>query len=614
MSETKRPLGITDVVLRDAHQSLFATRMRLDDMLPIADKLDRVGFWSLESWGGATFDACIRYLGEDPWERIRALKEAMPNTPQQMLLRGQNLLGYRHYADDVVDRFVERARTNGVDVFRVFDAMNDPRNLERAIKAVRKSGGHAQGTISYTVSPVHTLDSWVELAETVADMGADSLAIKDMAGLLAPYDAFELVSRLKKALSIPIHMQCHATTGMSTATILKAVEAGIDNVDTAISSMSMTYGHSPTESVVAILKGTERDTNLDLELLEDIAGYFREVRKKYAAFEGSLKGIDSRILVAQVPGGMLTNMEGQLKEQGAGDKLDDVLAEIPRVREDLGFIPLVTPTSQIVGTQAVMNVMMGERYKSISKEVQALLKGEYGSAPAPFNKELQSRVLEGGEPITCRPADLLEPEMERLAAELKEKAKADGIRLAEGEREIDDVLTYALFPQIGLKFLKNRDNPDAFEPVPQAPGKETSKASLPVASREGAAEGKVPAQASAPTGPETYTVKVNGKQYVVEVAEGGEIGAVTEQTGQPAAQPAGSAPASSGATIAAPLAGNIFKVNVRPGDTVKEGDVVIILEAMKMETEVRAASAGTVSEVKVGEGDSVTVGDTLIVL
>ncbi|QOR37588.1 sodium-extruding oxaloacetate decarboxylase subunit alpha [Billgrantia diversa] len=612
MSETKRPLGITDVVLRDAHQSLFATRMRLDDMLPIAEKLDRVGFWSLESWGGATFDACIRYLGEDPWERIRALKEAMPNTPQQMLLRGQNLLGYRHYADDVVDRFVERARTNGVDVFRVFDAMNDPRNLERAIKAVRKAGGHAQGTISYTVSPVHTLDSWVELAETVADMGADSLAIKDMAGLLAPYDAFELVSRLKKALSIPIHMQCHATTGMSTATILKAVEAGIDNVDTAISSMSMTYGHSPTESVVAILKGTERDTNLDLELLEDIAGYFREVRKKYAAFEGSLKGIDSRILIAQVPGGMLTNMEGQLKEQGAGDKLDDVLSEIPRVREDLGFIPLVTPTSQIVGTQAVMNVMMGERYKSISKEVQALLKGEYGSAPAPFNKELQNRVLEGGEPITCRPADLLEPEMERLTVELKEKAKADGIRLAEGEREIDDVLTYALFPQIGLKFLKNRDNPDAFEPAPQAPGKETASAGLPVA---GGAEAKAPvAQAAAPAGPETYTVKVNGKQYVVEVAEGGEIGAVTEQPGQPAAQPVESAPASSGATIAAPLAGNIFKVNVRPGDTVKEGDVVIILEAMKMETEVRSASAGTVSDVKVGEGDSVTVGDTLIVL
>ncbi len=615
MSETKRPLGITDVVLRDAHQSLFATRLRLDDMLPIAEKLDRVGFWSLESWGGATFDACIRYLGEDPWERIRALKEAMPNTPQQMLLRGQNLLGYRHYGDDVVDRFVERAKTNGVDVFRVFDAMNDPRNLERAIKAVRDVQGHAQGTISYTVSPVHTLDSWVELSETIADMGADSLCIKDMAGLLTPYDAFELVSRLKKALSIPIHMQCHATTGMSTASILKAVEAGIDNVDTAISSMSMTYGHSPTESVVAILRGTQRDTGLDLELLEEIAAYFREVRKKYAAFEGSLKGIDSRILVAQVPGGMLTNMEGQLKEQGAGDKLDDVLAEIPRVREDLGFIPLVTPTSQIVGTQAVMNVMMGERYKSISKEVQALLKGEYGAAPAPLNKELQQRVLEGGEPITCRPADLLEPEMERLAAELKEKAGSEGIRLAEGEREIDDVLTYALFPQIGLKFLKNRDNPDAFEPVPQAPEAQTPErqaaAGLPVASQQGGAQ--LPAtQGAAPAGPETYTVKVNGKAYVVEVAEGGEISEVSEQGG---AAPAPAAPAApSGETIAAPLAGNIFKVNVKPGDAVKEGDVVIILEAMKMETEVRASSAGTVSEVKVSEGDSVSVGDALIVL
>lgn len=612
MSENNRPLGITDVVLRDAHQSLFATRMRLDDMLPIAEKLDRVGFWSLESWGGATFDASIRYLGEDPWERIRALKEAMPNTPQQMLLRGQNLLGYRHYADDVVDRFVERAKINGVDVFRVFDAMNDSRNLERAIQAVRKVGGHAQGSLSYTVSPVHTLDSWVELAETIAEMGADSLCIKDMAGLLSPYDAYELVTRLKKALSIPIHLHCHATTGLSTATILKAVEAGIDNVDTAISSMSMTYGHSPTESVVAMLKGTRRDTHLDLELLEEIAGYFREVRKKYAAFEGSLKGIDSRILVAQVPGGMLTNMEGQLKEQGAGDKLDAVLTEIPRVREELGFIPLVTPTSQIVGTQAVMNVMMGERYKSISKEVQALLKGEYGTAAAPFDKALQGRVLEGGEAITCRPADLLESEMERLATELKEKAKSEGIRLAEGEREIDDVLTYALFPQVGLKFLNNRDNPDAFEPTPQAAGQAAADANVADASREEGVEGKALApHANAPTGPETYRIKVNGKQYLVEVAEGGEIADVEEQEGSSAAA---SAPAPSGETITAPLAGNIFKVNVRQGDTVQEGDVVIILEAMKMETEIRAASDGTVSEVKVNEGDSVAVGDPLVVL
>ena len=364
--------------------------------------------------------------------------------------------------------------------------------------------------------------------------------------------------------------------------------------------MSMTYGHSPTESVVAMLKDTDRDTGLDLELLEDIAGYFREVRKKYASFEGSLRGIDSRILVAQVPGGMLTNMESQLKEQGAGDKLDDVLSEIPRVREDLGFIPLVTPTSQIVGTQAVMNVMMGERYKSISKEVQALLKGEYGSAPAPFNAELQKRVLEGGEPITCRPADNLSPEMDKLAAELKEKASADSIRLAEGEREVDDVLTYALFPQIGLKFLKNRDNKDAFEPAPEAP-----QAAAP-------AKAEAPAAAPAPAGgPETYTVKLNGKAYVVEVSEGGEIGDIQEQ---PTAQSEAAAPAPSGESIDAPLAGNIFKVNVRPGDQVAEGDVVIILEAMKMETEVRASSAGTVSKVNVSEGDSVAVGDALIEL
>ncbi|GHD55701.1 sodium-extruding oxaloacetate decarboxylase subunit alpha [Vreelandella hamiltonii] len=608
MNDVKRPLGITDVVLRDAHQSLFATRLRLDDMLPIAEKLDKVGYWSLETWGGATFDACIRYLGEDPWERIRALKEAMPNTPQAMLLRGQNLLGYRHYADDVVDKFVERAKTNGVDVFRVFDAMNDPRNLERAIKAVRAVGGHAQGTISYTVSPVHTLDSWVDLAKTIANMGADSLAIKDMAGLLTPYTAFDLVTRLKKELSIPVHLHCHATTGLSTSTILKAVEAGIDNVDTAISSMSMTYGHSPTESVVAMLKDTDRDTGLDLELLEDIAGYFREVRKKYAAFEGSLRGIDSRILVAQVPGGMLTNMESQLKEQGAGDKLDDVLGEIPRVREDLGFIPLVTPTSQIVGTQAVMNVMMGERYKSISKEVQALLKGEYGSAPAPFNAELQKRVLEGGEPITCRPADNLSPEMERLATELKEKASADKLRLAEGERQVDDVLTYALFPQIGLKFLKNRDDKEAFEPAPQV----ETKAAVPAK-----AEPAAPA-AVVNSGPETYTVKLNGKAYVVEVSPGGDIGEIKEQAAVSGGASAGAGAAESaggsGESIDAPLAGNIFKVNVRPGDQVAEGDVVIILEAMKMETEVRASSAGTVSKVNVSEGDSVAVGDALIEL
>ncbi|MDH1664294.1 sodium-extruding oxaloacetate decarboxylase subunit alpha, partial [Pseudomonas chengduensis] len=498
MTAVKQALGITDVVLRDAHQSILATRVRLEDMLPIAPKLDQVGFWSVESWGGATFDACIRYLGEDPWERIRELKKAMPNTRQQMLLRGQNLLGYRHYADDVVEKFVERAAVNGVDVFRVFDAMNDPRNLETALKAVKKQGKHAQGTISYTTSPVHTLDMWVDLAKQIEDMGADSVAIKDMAGILTPYTAFELVSRLKASLAIPIHMQCHATAGLSSVAILKAVEAGIDNVDTAISSLSMTYGHSPTESVVAMFQGTERDTGLNLELLEEIAAYFREVRKKYAKFEGNLKGVDSRILVAQVPGGMLTNMESQLKEQGAQDKFDQVLAEIPRVREDLGFIPLVTPTSQIVGTQAVINVLTGERYKSITKETAGVLKGEYGAAPAPFNAELQARVLDGGEAITCRPADLLEAEMDKLTTELKGIAREKGIKLAADE--IDDVLTYALFPQIGLKFLENRGNPAAFEPAPtgkEAPAREAGK-------------------------PEVYTVEVNGKSFVVQVNEGGD--------------------------------------------------------------------------------------------
>lgn len=492
MTAVKQALGITDVVLRDAHQSILATRVRLEDMLPIAPKLDQVGFWSVESWGGATFDACIRYLGEDPWERIRELKKAMPNTRQQMLLRGQNLLGYRHYADDVVEKFVERAAVNGVDVFRVFDAMNDPRNLETALKAVKQQDKHAQGTISYTTSPVHTLDMWVDLAKQIEDMGADSVAIKDMAGILTPYTAFELVSRLKASLAIPVHMQCHATAGLSSVAILKAVEAGIDNVDTAISSLSMTYGHSPTESVVAMFQGTERDTGLNLELLEEIAAYFREVRKKYAKFEGNLKGVDSRILVAQVPGGMLTNMESQLKEQGAQDKFDQVLAEIPRVREDLGFIPLVTPTSQIVGTQAVINVLTGERYKSITKETAGVLKGEYGAAPAPFNAELQAHVLDGGEAITCRPADLLEAEMDKLTTELKGIAREKGIKLAADE--IDDVLTYALFPQIGLKFLENRGNPAAFEPAPtgkEAPAREAGK-------------------------PEVYTVEVNeiGRAHV----------------------------------------------------------------------------------------------------
>jgi oxaloacetate decarboxylase (Na+ extruding) subunit alpha len=590
MTAVKKALGITDVVLRDAHQSILATRVRLEDMLPIAPTLDQVGFWSVESWGGATFDACIRYLGEDPWHRIRELKKAMPNTRQQMLLRGQNLLGYRHYADDVVEKFVERAAFNGVDVFRVFDAMNDPRNLQTALKAVKQLGKHAQGTISYTTSPVHTLEMWVDLAKQIEDMGADSVAIKDMAGILTPYTAFELVTRLKATLSIPIHMQCHATAGLSSVAILKAVEAGIDNVDTAISSLSMTYGHSPTESVVAMFQGTERDTGLDLLLLEEIAAYFRDVRKKYAKFEGNLKGVDSRILVAQVPGGMLTNMEGQLKEQGAQDKFDEVLAEIPRVREDLGFIPLVTPTSQIVGTQAVINVLTGERYKSITKETAGILKGEYGSVPAPFNKELQARVLDGAEAVTCRPADLLEAEMDKLTAELKGIAKEKGIKLATDE--IDDVLTYALFPQIGLKFLENRGNPAAFEPAPtgkEAPAREAGK-------------------------PEVYTVEVAGKSYVVQVNDGGDIEGLKALGGAASVAAAVASPVGAGEPQNAPLAGNIFKVLVQPGQTVEEGQLVIILEAMKMETEIRAFKAGTIGAVNVKVGDAVAVGDSLLTI
>ena len=589
-------LGITDVILRDAHQSILATRMRIDDMLPIASKLDQVGFWSLESWGGATFDACIRFLGEDPWERIRLLKAAMPNTPQQMLFRGQNILGYRHYADDVVTKFVERAAVNGIDVFRIFDAMNDPRNLETAIRATLAVGKHAQGTISYTVSPVHTMDLWVDLSRRIEDMGAHSIAIKDMAGLLRPYTAFELVTRLKQALSIPIHMQCHATTGMSTATYVKAVEAGVDNVDTAISSLSMTYGHSATESMVAILEGGERDTGLNLGLIEEIAAYFREVRKKYAKFEGSLRGVDSRILVAQVPGGMLTNLENQLREQNAAHKLSEVLEEIPRVREDLGMIALVTPTSQIVGTQSVINVMTGERYQNITKETAGILKGEYGATPAPCNAELQARVLDGAEAITCRPADNLAPEIPSLTVELNKLASKKDIALV--QPEIDDVLTYALFPQIGLKFLENRGNPEAFEPAPDA--ESSGERAVEVSHSSGASDTVVT------RGTALYDVRVNGKKFTVEVAEGGELTSVVPS------KTSSRDPVIGGAVVNAALAGNIFKVMVNVGDTVEKDQTLLILEAMKMETEVRAPSVGAIAIVHVEEGDAVAVGDPLV--
>ncbi len=595
MTQSKKPLGITEVVLRDAHQSILATRLRIEDMLPICEKLDQIGYWSIESWGGATFDACIRYLGEDPWERLRLLKAAMPNTPQQMLFRGQNILGYRHYADDVVDKFVERCVVNGIDVFRIFDAMNDMRNIQHAVKAVLNTDAHAQGTISYTLSPVHTTAKWVEQGRQIEEMGAHSICIKDMAGLLTPYDAYDLVSQLKSAVDIPIHLHCHATTGLSVATLVKAIEAGIDNVDTAISSLSMTYGHSPTETIVATMARQERATGLNLEKLEEIAAYFRTVRLKYAEHEGSLKGVDGRILLAQVPGGMLTNMESQLKQQGAADKFDEVLKEIPRVREDLGFLPLVTPTSQIVGTQAVLNVMTGERYKSISKETAGVLKGEYGKTPAPVNAELQALVLEdGGEVISCRPADLIAPEMDALIAEVQHKAKQEGVTLAANVEE--DALINGLFVQVGWKFIANRGNPEAFEPAPDPTAFAASKA--PKADVE------------------SYTVNINGESFDVAVGPGG-VGLAISTMAPPkpvSAAAVTETPVASGAVVASPLAGNILKINVNVGAAVAEGDVVVIMEAMKMETEVRTRVAGTVSAINVKEGDTVNVGDALISL
>jgi oxaloacetate decarboxylase alpha subunit len=590
-----KPVGITELVLRDGHQSLFATRMRIDDMLPIADKLDKIGYWSMESWGGATFDSCIRYLGEDPWDRIREIKKVMPNTPQQMLLRGQNLLGYRHYGDDVVRKFIDRCAENGVGVFRIFDAMNDMRNLETAIDQTRKVEQHAQGTISYTVSPVHTTELWIEMAKKIEDMGADSLCIKDMAGLLQPYVAFDLVTKLKAAIDIPIQLHAHATTGLSTATILKSIEAGIDRVDTAIGSMSMTYGHSATNSVVSILDHGPRKTGLDLEKLEEIDAYFRPVRAKYAKFEGSLKGVDSRILLSQVPGGMLTNMESQLREQNAIDKMDEVLLEIPRVREDLGFIPLVTPTSQIVGTQAVLNILTGERYKTITKESIGILKGEYGASPAPVNAELQTKVLGGAKAITCRPADNIDPELDILEAQFDEVVAEKGIQLAADK--IDDLLTYALFPQVGIQFLENRNNPDFFEPVPQAPS----------AASEPAKEDGV------------YTISFKGNSYVVQVSAGGDITSMQSASAQsassaPVAAAPSAAPTGDAEDVNAPLSGTIWKVLVSPNQQINEGDTLIILEAMKMETEIKAARSGTVANVSVKEGDSVTVGQALLSL
>ena len=579
MSESKK-IGVTEVVLRDAHQSLLATRFRYHDMEAALKNLDDVGFWSVESWGGAIFDSCIRYLGEDPWHRIRKIKSMMPNTPQQMLLRGQNLLGYKHYSDDVVNKFVECSKENGVDVFRVFDALNDPRNMHQALQAVIGMDGHAQGTISYTTSPVHTVDLWVELAKKIQDMGAHSLAIKDMAGLLKPYVAFELVSRLKDELEIPVHMHCHATTGMSVATGVKAIEAGLDNIDTSISSMSMTYGHTPTETLISILDGTNRETGLDLEKLTPIAEHFQKVRKKYKNFEGSLRGVDARILASQVPGGMLTNLENQLKAQDSIDRFDEVISEIPKVREDLGFIPLVTPTSQIVGTQSVINILSGSRYSTVTNEVKSLLKGEYGATPAPVNKDLQQEGIGDSAVITCRPADVLTDDFQSVEDEFKQALVEKNIT---ADASVENILIYAMFPEIGLNFLENADNPDYFESEPLDIVELTDSSYLVTVDDQ---EYSVTLKADS-------TVSINDGSQVNQVAPTSSI-----QTG-------------SGEVIAAPLGGNIFRVIITEGESVDADSTILILEAMKMETEIKAPSAGVVGKIFVKPGDSVKPGTPL---
>ena len=579
MSESKK-IGVTEVVLRDAHQSLLATRFRYHDMEAALKNLDDVGFWSVESWGGAIFDSCIRYLGEDPWERIRKIKSMMPKTPQQMLLRGQNLLGYKHYADDVVNKFVDCSKENGVDVFRVFDALNDPRNMHQALQAVIAAEGHAQGTISYTTSPVHTIDLWVDLAKNIQDMGAHSLAIKDMAGLLKPYVAFELVSRLKDELEIPIHMHCHATTGMSVATGVKAIEAGLDNIDTSVSSMSMTYGHTPTETLISILDGTNRQTGLDIEKLTPIAEHFQKVRKKYKKFEGSLRGVDARILASQVPGGMLTNLENQLKAQDSIDRFDEVINEIPKVREDLGYIPLVTPTSQIVGTQSVINILSGSRYSTVTNEVKSLLKGEYGATPAPVNKDLQQEGIGDSAVITCRPADLLSDDFQSVESDFKNVIAEKNIS---ADASVENILIYAMFPEIGLNFLENVDNPEYFESEP-LDITELSDSS--------------------------YLVTVDDQEYSVTLKADNSVtindgSQVNQVTSSPSVQ------AGTGEAILAPLGGNIFRVIVSEGESVAADSTILILEAMKMETEIKAPFAGVVGKIFVKPGDAVKPGTPL---
>ena len=587
MNTTSNPLKVTEVALRDAHQSLLATRMKTEDMLPIAEKLDAVGFFSLEAWGGATFDTCIRFLNEDPWERARQLKKKIPNTPLQMLLRGQNCVGYRHYADDIVERFVKKSFDVGIEIFRIFDALNDLRNIEVAVKTAKKCGGTVEGCISYTVSPVHSTELYIKMAKDLVDIGSDILCIKDMAGLLTPQVTTSLIRELKKTIDIPIHLHSHSTTGLAGMNIQCAIDEGLDMVDTAISSLSMGTSHFATECVVAALQSTPRDTGLDLDALEEIADYFKEVRKHYAQFESNFVGVDINILKSQIPGGMISNMENQLKEQNALDKMDEVLEEVPRVRKDLGYPPLVTPTSQIVGSQATLNVLTGERYKIITKETRECVLGKYGKLPAEIEPELLVKVAKDQKVIDCRPADLLVPEWDTIVEEAGDVAKND-----------EDRLTYAMFPKVALKFFETRG-----KPLPE---------SAPPVSAPAPAAAAQPAAAPAPAagGSAVYTVTVNGKPYSVQVGTGAGAPAPVAAP-QPAAAPAPSSNGSNKA-VTSPLPGSVFALKCKVGDHVNEGDTVIILESMKMETEINTPHSGTVNSILVQEGANVQAGDELI--
>ena len=584
-----KKIGISELVLRDAHQSLHATRMTTADMLPACGMIDKIGYWAVEGWGGATYDSCIRFLNEDPWERLRKLHAALPNNKIMMLLRGQNLLGYRHYADDVVDKFVETAAKNGIDVFRIFDACNDPRNLERATKAAKKTGKHVQMAISYAVTPFHTNQVYADLAKTYAEFGADSICIKDMSGLLKPYEAYDLVLAIKKACDLPIEIHSHATTGLSVATELKAVEAGADVLDTAISSMSMGTSHSPTETVVEMLKGTEYDTGLDTKALLEIAAYFREVRKHYSSLESSFLGADTRILLSQVPGGMLSNLESQLKQQGASNKMDDVLKELPIVQKDVGYVPLVTPTSQIVGTQAVFNVLFG-RYERMTGEFRDLLVGKYGKLPAEPNADLVKKALAQNnmeEVVTCRPADKIEPEWDKMVKEAKENG---------GDGSDEDTLTYAMFPKVAPKFFKERANG-------------------PVAAVTAFAKKETPAAEPASKGG-SYTITVNGSAYNVtsdgngSVTVNGTPYSVSVGTGTAAPATVSAPVATGGVDVKAPVAGTLLKQCFANGTKVSKGQTIIIIESMKMELEVKATADGTITY-SVAPGTQIQSGQVL---